>query len=119
MCLDVGGRAGGHMGTTPADARTTVAEQRAEQGSAWAWKLRVLALVVAFAAVAWARSRQVDIPFKDPHGKLFRAKIVDTAEMLAIFVLVDVVVRWLRGRKGGATLWSTVRTRWTPYRIVM
>ena len=72
----------------------------AERGSPWAWKLRVLALVVAFAAVAWARSRQVDIPFKDPHGKLFRAKIVDTAEILLLFILVDIVVRWLRGRRG-------------------
>src|SRR3954463_4985797 len=119
MWVDAPGRSGGHMGTTAADARTAAQDEGDGQGSPWAWKLRVLALVVAFAAVAWARSRQVDIPFKDPHGKLFRAKIVDTAEMLAIFVLVDVVVRWLRGRKGGATLWSTVRTRWTPYRIVM
>ena len=39
--------------------------------------------------------------------------------MLLLFVAVDVVVRWLRGRRDGATLWSTVSTRWTPYRIVM
>jgi hypothetical protein len=81
--------------------------------------LRVVALVVVFAIVAWARSRQVDVPFKDPHGKLFRAKLPDTAEFLLAAVLIDVVVRWLRGRKRGATLWSTVRTRWTPYRIAM
>ena len=107
------------MGTTPADARTGVAEQRAEPGSAWAWKLRVVALVVAFAIVAWARSRQVDIPFRDPHGRLFRAKLPDTAELLVVGVAVDVLVRWLRGRSSGATLWSTARTRWTPYRIAM
>jgi len=107
------------MVTTEAGTRADRPGELSQERSPWAWKLRVLALVVAFAAVAWARSRQVDIPFKDPHGKLFRAKIVDTAEMLAIFLLIDVVVRWLRGRKGGATLWSTVRTRWTPYRIVM
>ena len=107
------------MGTTEAGTRTDLPEERTEGGSPWAWKLRVLALVLGFAAIAWARSRQVDIPFKDPHGKLFRAKLPDTAEMLLVFVAVDVVVRWLRGRKGGATLWSTVSTRWTPYRIVM
>jgi hypothetical protein len=105
--------------TTQAGTRADLPEERSEEGSGWAWKLRVLALVVAFAAVAWARSRQVDIPFKDPHGKLFRAKIVDTAEVLLLFVLIDVAVRWLRGRRDGATLWSTVSTRWTPYRIVM
>jgi hypothetical protein len=107
------------MGTTAAGTRTGLPEERAESGSPWAWKLRVLALVVGFAAIAWARSRQVDIPIKDPHGKLFRAKLPDTAEMLLVFVAVDVVVRWLRGRRDGATLWSTVSTRWTPYRIAM
>ena len=104
---------------TQAGTRTDLPAERAEGGSSWAWKLRVLALVVAFAAIALARSHAVDIPFKDPHGKLFRSKLVDTAEMLLLFVVVDVVVRWLRGRAQGATLWSTVRTRWTPYRIVM
>jgi hypothetical protein len=107
------------METAAADERTNVPPQRAEPGSSWAWMVRVVALVVAFAIVAWARSRQVDIPFKDPHGKLFRAKLPDTAEFLLIAVVIDVVVRWLRGRKAGATLWSTVRTRWTPYRIAM
>jgi hypothetical protein len=107
------------MGTTAADQRTDVPPQRAEPGSEWGWMLRVVALVVAFAIVAWARSRQVDVPFKDPHGKLFRAKLPDTAEFLLVAVVIDVVVRWLRGRRGGATLWSTVRTRWTPYRVAM
>jgi PAP2 superfamily len=107
------------MGTTAADQRTDVPPQRAEPGSEWGWMLRVVALVVAFAIVAWARSRQVDVPFKDPHGKLFRAKLPDTAEFLLVAVVIDVVVRWLRGRRDGATLWSTVRTRWTPYRVAM
>ena len=62
----------------------------------------MLALVLVFAAITWARSRQVDIPLKDPHGKLFRAKLPDTAEMLLVFLVIDVVVRWLRGRAQGA-----------------
>src|SRR3954470_19342267 len=107
------------MVTTEAGTRADRPGELSQERSPWAWKLRVLALVVGFAAVAWARSRHVDIPFKDPHGKLFRAKLPDTAEMLLLFVVIDVVVRWLRGRKDGATLWSTASTRWTPYRIVM
>ena len=95
------------MGTTETGTRTDLAAEPAGNGSPWAWKLRVLALVLAFAAVTWARSRQVDIPFKDPHGKLFRAKLPDTAEMLLLFVVADILVRWLRGRRDGATLWST------------
>jgi hypothetical protein len=85
----------------------------------WGWVLRVLVLVVGFGAIAFFRSRQVDIPFRDPHGKLFTHKILDTAAMLVVFVAVDIVVRWLRGRKSGASLWRTARTRWTPYRIGM
>jgi PAP2 superfamily protein len=85
----------------------------------WGWLFRVLALVVAFGLVAVLRSRQVDIPFRDPSGKLFTHKVLSTAEMLVVFVVVDVVVRWLRGRKAGAALWRTARTRWTPYRTGM
>jgi hypothetical protein len=85
----------------------------------WVWLLRVLALVVAFAIIAIARSRQVDIPFRDPHGKLFTHKILSTAETLVLFVLIDIAVRWLRGRRDGRSLWRTARTRWTPYRIGM
>src|SRR3954471_12838749 len=107
------------MVTTEAGTRADRPGELSQERSPWAWKLRVVALVVAFAIVAWARSRQVDIPFKDPHGKLFRAKLPETAEPLLAFVLVDVVVRWLRGRAHGATLWSTTRARWTPYRIAM
>ncbi len=107
------------MGITHAGTRTHPTSESTETGSGWAWKLRVLAVVVGFAAIAWARSRHIDIPFKDPHGKLFRAKLPDTAEMLLLFIVIDVVVRWLRGRRNGATLWSTISTRWTPYRIVM
>ena len=94
----------GRRRRTPAPESRSSAPGRARpgRGSSGCWPL-----VVAFAIVAWARSRQVDIPFKDPHGKLFRAKLPDTAEFLLAFVVIDVVVRWLRGRTEGATLWST------------
>src|SRR4051812_19094078 len=85
----------------------------------WGWILRVLALVVAFTLMAVFRSRQVDVPFRDPHGKLFSDKLLSTLEILVVFVAVDVVVRWLRDRARGTTLWRTARTRWTPYRVGM
>jgi len=108
------------MGTTAAGTRTELPAEPEGRGSGWAWKLRVLAIVLVFAGITWARSRHVDIPIKDPHGKLFRTKLIDMGEMLVLFVAIDVVVRWLRGRRdGGATFWSTLSTRWTPYRIVM
>ena len=85
----------------------------------WRWLIRVLALVVVFALVTLARSRLIDIPFRDPHGKLFRAKLPNTAEMLLAFVIVDILVRWVRNMSSGATLWHTIRNRWTPHRIVL
>ncbi len=86
----------------------------------WVWVLRVLGVVLLFVIVTFARSRQVDIPFRDPRGKLFANKIQSTAQTLILFVLIDIVVRWIRGRReGGGSLWRTARTRWTPYRIGM
>lgn len=106
------------MSTTATGARVGVPEETAWR-SDWRWLLRVLAVVVVFAIVAWARSRQVDVPFRDPHGKLFRRKLPSTAEMLLAFVIVDILVRWLRNRSSGATLWHTIRHRWTPHRVVL
>ena len=108
------------------DAATGSTTQARAEGSdagptsrEWVWMLRVVTVVVVFAGIAIARSRQVDVPFRDPHGKLFTHKILSTAAMLLGFVAADIVVRWLRRRKHGTSLWTTARTRWTPYRIAM
>ena len=105
-------------GSPTTEARAD-ADHATSPGREWAWKLRVLAMVVVFAIIAIARSRQVDIPFRDPHGKLFSSKILSTAEVLLLFVVIDIAVRWFRGRGQGRSLWQTARTRWTPYRVVM
>jgi hypothetical protein len=103
-------------GTT--QARPGAPEPTSPPGE-WLWVARVLVLVVVFGVVAIARSRQVDVPFRDPGGKLFASKILSTAALLLLFVVLDIVVRWLRARRGGTSLWQTARTRWTPYRIGM
>ncbi len=74
---------------------------------------------MVFAVIAILRSRQVDLAFRDPHGKLFRGKLTSTALTLLVFVAVDIVVRWWRGRRDGRSLWQVARARWTPYRIGM
>jgi hypothetical protein len=107
---------GAVSGTTETRAGEPDATSAARE---WVWVLRVLGVVLVFFLVAVARSRQVDIPFRDPHGKLFTDKIQSTAQTLVLFVLIDIGVRWFRGRRDGATLWRTARTRWTPYRIGM
>jgi len=73
---------------TAAGTRTELPVEPAERGSGWGWKLRVLALVLVFALITLTRSHLVDIPIKDPHGKLFTHKILSTAEMLLVFVAV-------------------------------
>jgi len=50
------------MGTTEAGTRTDLPEERTESGSPWAWKLRVLALVLGFAAIAWAERIETITP---------------------------------------------------------
>jgi hypothetical protein len=105
-------------GSRPAEA-PSYADDATSPARDWVWMLRVVAVVVVFAIIGFYRSRQVDIPFRDPHGKLFSHKIVSTAETLLLFVAVDIVVRWIRGRRQGRSLWQTIRTRWTPYRIGM
>ena len=64
------------------------------------------------------RSRQVDVPFRDPHGKLFRAKLLSTAETLLVFVPVDIVVRWPLAEREARSCGDGA-PRWTPYRIGM
>ena len=106
-------------GSRTTEAPTT-ADDATRRSREWVWMLRVLALVVVFAIIAIFRSRQVDIPFRDPHGKLFSHKILSTAETMVGFIAVDVLVRWLRDRKKSSrSLWQTARERWTPYRIGM
>lgn len=107
------------MGTTAAGPRVAAADERLTDGGDRAWIWRVVAVVAVFAVVTFLRSRQVDIPLRDPHGKLFRAKLPDTALVVLIMVAVDIVVRWLRSRREGRSLWQVARTRWTPYRILM
>jgi len=107
------------MGTTAAGPQLAAAEERAAGARDRAWIWRVIALVAVFAVIALLRSHQVDIPFRDPRGRLFRAKLPSTALVVVILVAVDIVVRWLRSRGEGRSLREVARSRWTPYRILM
>ncbi|MGC4111486.1 MAG: phosphatase PAP2 family protein [Nocardioides sp.] len=104
------------QGTTTSDVEVPAVDDSPRE---WVWLARVLAVVVLFCLVTAARSWQVDVPFRDPHGKLFSHKIVSTAVTLLVFVVVDIAVRWLRGRREGGSLWQVARRRWTPYRVGM
>jgi hypothetical protein len=105
------------MGTTATGTRADTPGERTGSKSDWTWVLRIVVLTVVFAVVALARSRQVDISFRDPHGKLFRGKIVGAVGMLAVLVVLDVVVRSVRRGATWRTPLRILRERWTPIRI--
>jgi membrane-associated phospholipid phosphatase len=107
------------MRTTAADTRTDVPDERASPTSEWSWLLRALALVVVFAVIAWARSRQIDIPFRDPHGKLFRAKIVSTLELLLLVIVADALIRSFHRGATWRSPWHKLRERWTLERSTL
>ncbi|MFY9915532.1 MAG: phosphatase PAP2 family protein [Nocardioidaceae bacterium] len=85
----------------------------------YGWIIGIWAVVVAFAIVTALRSYQVDIPMRDPGGRLFRNRLLGTAMFFAIFVLVDAAVRV--GRRG----WSirktvaVLRSRWPGSRLAL
>ena len=84
----------------------------------WVRAARLWAVVLAFTAVAVARSLQVDVPFRDPHHAWFLGRIVKTLVLFVVLVLVDSVVRsgW---PVRPARVWQTLRGRWTPARVAL
>jgi hypothetical protein len=92
---------------------------RSEPEQADWWRAaRVWALALAFFAVGVARSVQVGIPFRDPHGSWLVSRLEYTAIIVAVLVVLEGVVR--SGRPFSVRrVASTVRTRWTPTRLTM
>src|SRR6476469_3619657 len=77
---------------------------------------RVWVVVLVFMAVASARSAQVGIPFRDPHGAYLGTRIAITAGIFTGLVLVDGLMR-TPGPRGPRATWATIRSRWTPRRL--
>ncbi|GAB3038019.1 hypothetical protein GCM10011376_35170 [Nocardioides flavus (ex Wang et al. 2016)] len=113
------------------DARTTTVqvpetpgtETRAPTASKalrWAWwhAVRLWAVVVCFVGVGIARSVQVDIPFRDPHGAYLLSRVTLTLLIFLGLVAVDGLLR--AGRPFTVRRsWSTIRARWTPGRLAL
>ena len=80
------------------------------------------ATVVVFGLIAVLRSHQVDVPFRDPHGRMFAHKLLGALWAFVALSAVDVVVRWWRTGRGGrdlATMRAVVRVRWAPSRLAL
>ncbi len=81
------------------------------------WIIGIWAVVVVFAIVTALRSYQVDVPLRDPGGRLFRSRLLGSLTFFAVLALIDAAVRV--GRRG----WSVpktvtmLRSRWSLSRL--
>jgi hypothetical protein len=92
---------------------------RLETPRTQAWRVaRLGAVVLAFGAVAVARSVQVGIPFRDPHGAYLVSRVAMETAIAVGLVLVDGVLRTPRPL-GVRRVAATIRGRWTPARVAL
>jgi membrane-associated phospholipid phosphatase len=81
------------------------------------WVAGVWILVAVFAFLTALRSRQVGIPFRDPHGAIFGSRIAISLGLLVLLAVVDAGVRTGRqGRQVGKLL-ETLRHKWSGRRL--
>jgi len=74
-------------------------------------------VVAVFGAIALLWSHHVDIPLRDPHGKMFAKKLLGAIWFFAILAVIDVAVRWWRAGHTGAAALAVVRRRLAPTRL--
>ncbi|MDX6373431.1 MAG: hypothetical protein QOD98_2419 [Nocardioidaceae bacterium] len=85
---------------------------------AWRRAARLWAVVAVFIGIGIARSVQVGIPFRDPHGAYLLTRVALTVAIFAGLVALDGFVRCGRPRSARATLLA-IRSRWTPRRLAL
>jgi len=83
------------------------------------WRVaRLWALVLVFLGVAVARSVQVGIPLRDPHGAFLLRPVTITVGVFAALVLLEGTVR--AGRPVRIrTILAAIRERWTRGRLLL
>lgn len=82
------------------------------------WQLRLWLLTVVFGLVAIARSVQLGIGFRDPHGGLFVSRVLQSVGILVVLAIADAVRRTPAGTRSVRTVVATVRGRWTRSRLL-
>jgi len=83
----------------------------------WKRAARLWAVVLVFVSVAFVRSAQVGVPFRDPGGAYLVTRIGWTVMIFAVLVLLDAALRSRTLRV--PLLVSTIRRRWTPARLAL
>jgi len=83
------------------------------------WRVaRLWTVVLVFLGVAVARSVQVGIPLRDPHGAFLLRPVAITVAVFFGLVVLDGVRRTGQPRRPGRVL-AAVRTRWTGRRLAL
>jgi hypothetical protein len=104
--------------TTAQEAATTPDDRLQQPALAWRRAARLWAVVAVFIGIGIARSVQVGIPFRDPHGAYLLTRVGLTAAIFAGLVVLDGFVRCGHPRSVRSTLLA-VRSRWTPRRLAL
>jgi hypothetical protein len=77
-------------------------------------------VVASFAAVTLVRSWRLGIPLRDPGGAVLRNRLLLSAGVFLVLVLLDVLRRTESSRRRRpSALLETARTRWTGARLVL
>lgn len=95
------------------------ASDERRRDSALRYASGVWLLVVVFGAVAMWRSAVVDVPFKDPDGRIFRDRLTMALVLLVVAGLLDVGWRTQRAGWSRSELVRQVRERWSGDRVAL
>lgn len=115
----LGSRRDGDLRMTTAQRTATTTGDRLEPSALdWRRAARLWVVVAAFIGIGIARSVQVGIPFRDPHGAWLLTRVGLTVAIFTGLVVLDGFVRCDRPRPGRQAL-TAVRSRWTPRRLAL
>ncbi len=76
-------------------------------------------VVVVFGLIALFWSHHVDVPMRDPHGKMFAKKLLGAVWFFAVLAVIDIVIRWWRAGRSRAAARDVVRRRLAPTRLAL
>lgn len=121
---------GGAVSRLPAGSAVDGADSDLSRRDAIRVTLALWAMAVVFAGITLARSRHLGIALRDPHGQMFRHRLLSAVLLCVVLLLADAVVRgcWRAARRRrGDRSWVllprevavALRERWTPRRIAL
>ena len=83
------------------------------------WVVGVWAVVVGFAAVTVFWSFQVDLPLRDPGGRMFRGRLTSSIISLTTLVVAQAVFRSVRTHRSLRGVSAALRSHWSRERVVL